>query len=86
MRNHMKNLSKIKINITKSLDSISNLTDGWNSLLRKIRVNEIIIKPTDKGTIVCKIPIKEVQIEWVQNSHLFDKGDASISHHSNLTK
>ena len=46
-----KNLSKTKINIKRSSDNIRNLRDGLNSLMTKIRSNEII-KPADKGSVV----------------------------------
>ena len=46
-----KNLSEIKINIKRTSDNIHNLRDGLNSLMTKIRWNEIIIKPGDKGSI-----------------------------------
>ena len=46
-----KNLSKTKINIKRSSDNIPNLRDGLNSLMTKIRSNEII-KPADKGSVV----------------------------------
>ena len=47
-----KNLSETKINIKRTSDNIPNLRDGLNSLMTKIRSNEIIIKPADKGSIV----------------------------------
>ena len=47
-----KNLSETKINIKRISDNIPNLRDGLNSLMTKIRSNEIIIKPADKGSIV----------------------------------
>ena len=47
-----KNLSEIKTNIKGTSDKIPNLRDGLNSLLTKIRSNEIIIKTADKGSIV----------------------------------
>ena len=47
-----KNFSGIKINIKRTSDNIPNLRDGLNSLMTKIRSNEIIIKPADKGAIV----------------------------------
>ena len=47
-----KNLSEIKIYIKRTSDNIPNLRDGLNSLMTKIRSNEIIIKPANKGSIV----------------------------------
>ena len=47
-----KNFSGIKINIKRTSDNIPNLRDGLNSLMTKIRSNEFIIKPADKGSIV----------------------------------
>ena len=47
-----KNLSETKIYIKWISDNIPNLSDGFNSLMTKIRPNEIIIKPADKGSIV----------------------------------
>ena len=47
-----KNLSETKINIKRTSDNIPNLRDGLNSLMTKVRSNEIKIKPTDKGSIV----------------------------------
>ena len=43
---------EIKINIKRTSDNIPNLRDGLNSLMTKIRSNEIIIKTADKGSIV----------------------------------
>ena len=45
-------MSETKINIKRISDNIPNLRDGLNSLMTKIRSNEIIIKPADKGSIV----------------------------------
>ena len=45
-------LSEIKINIKSISDNIPNLSDELNSLMTKIRSNEIIINPADKGSIV----------------------------------
>ena len=45
-------MSQPKINIKRTSDNIPNLRDGLNSLMTKIRSNEIIIKPADKGSIV----------------------------------
>ena len=47
-----KNLSETKINIKRISDNIPNLRDGLNSLMTKIRLHEIIIKPANKGSIV----------------------------------
>ena len=47
-----KNLSETKSNIKRISDNMPNLRDGLNSLITKIRLNEIIIKPADKGSIV----------------------------------
>ena len=47
-----KNLLETKFSIKRSSDKIPNLRDGLNSLMTKIRPNEIIIKPADKGSIV----------------------------------
>ena len=46
-----KNLSETKINIKRTSDNIPNLRDWLNSLMTKIRSNEIIIKPAE-GSIV----------------------------------
>ena len=45
-------MSETKINIKRTSDNISNLRDGLNSLKTKIRSNDIIIKPADKGSVV----------------------------------
>ena len=45
-------MSETKINIKRISDNLPNLRDGSNSLITKIRSNEIIIKPADKGSIV----------------------------------
>ena len=45
-------MSQPKINIKRASDNIPNLRDGLNSLMTKIRSNEIIIKPADKVSIV----------------------------------
>ena len=45
-------MSEAKINIKRTSDSIPNLRDGLNSLMTKIRSDEIIIKSADKGSIV----------------------------------
>ena len=47
-----KNWSETKINIKRNSENIPNLRNGLNSLMTKIRSNEIIIKPADKGSIV----------------------------------
>ena len=47
-----KNLSETKTNIKRIPDNIPNIRDILNSLMTKIRSNEILIKPTDKGFIV----------------------------------
>ena len=47
-----KNLSETKVDIKRTSDNIPNLRDGLNSLMTKIRSDEIIIKPADKGSIV----------------------------------
>ena len=47
-----KKLSETKINVKGTSDNISNLRDGLDSFTTKIRSNEIIIKPADKGSIV----------------------------------
>ena len=47
-----KTLSETEINIKKVSDNILNLRDGLNSLMTKIRSNEIIIKLGDKESIV----------------------------------
>ena len=52
-----KNLSETKFTIERSSDNIPNLRDGLNSLITKIRPNEIIIKPADKGSIVVLMTI-----------------------------
>ena len=47
-----KNLPETKINIKRIPDNIPNIRDILNSLMTKIRSNEILIKPADKGSIV----------------------------------
>ena len=47
-----KNVSEIKINVKRNSDYIPNSRDGLNSLMTKIKSNEIIIKPADKVSIV----------------------------------
>ena len=47
-----KNVSEIKINVKRNSDYIPNSRDGLNSVMTKIKSNEIIIKPADKGSIV----------------------------------
>ena len=44
-------LSETKINIKSISDNMPNLRDKLNSLMTKIRSNEIIINPVDKGSI-----------------------------------
>ena len=46
-----KNLSERKTNIKRTSDNIPKLRDGLNSLMTKIRSNQIITKPADKGSI-----------------------------------
>ena len=56
-----KNLSETKMNIKGTSDNISNLRnlrDGLNSHMAKIRSNEIIMEPADKGSIVV-VPMPE---------------------------
>ena len=65
-----KNLSETKINIKRNSDNIPNLRDGLNSLMTKIRSNEIIIKPADKRSIVVVIS----EYYWTMcQSHLNDE-------------
>ena len=45
-------MSEIKINVKRNSDYIPNSRDGLNSVMTKIKSNEIIIKPADKGSIV----------------------------------
>ena len=45
-------MSELKINIKIISNNIASLRDGLNSLMTKIKSNEIIIKPADKGSIV----------------------------------
>ena len=47
-----KKLSETKINVEGTSDNISNLRDGLDPFITKIRSNEIIIKPADEGSIV----------------------------------
>ena len=47
-----KNLSETKTNMKRIPDNIPNIRDILNSLMTKIRSNEILIKPADKGFIV----------------------------------
>ena len=49
---YAKSCQKQKINIKSISDNIPNLSDELNSLMTKIRSNEIIINPADKGSIV----------------------------------
>ena len=61
-------MSETKINIKKSSDNIPNLRDGLNSLMTKIRSNEIGIKPADKASIVV---VMSSQYYWTMcQSHL----------------
>ena len=43
-------MSETKTNINRISDNMPNLWDGLNSFKSKIRSNEIIIKPADKGS------------------------------------
>ena len=45
-------MSGTKINVKRTSDNIHDLRDGLSSLITKVRSNEIIIKPADKGSIV----------------------------------
>ena len=47
-----KNLSETKTNMKRIPDNIPSIRDILNSLMTKIRSNEILIKPADKGFIV----------------------------------
>ena len=63
-----KKLSETKINVKETSDNISNLRDGLDSFITKIRSNEIIVKPADKGSIVV---IMKAEFCWaVCQSHL----------------
>ena len=62
-------LSETKINIKSISDNIPNLRDELNSLMTKIRSNEIIINPADKGSIV--VVISSEYYYWTMcQSHL----------------
>ena len=66
-------MSETKINIKRTSDNIPNLRDGLNSLMTKIRSNEII-KPADKGSVVvmsseyywilCQSHLNNEQYDW----------------------
>ena len=47
-----KNLSETKTNMKRIPDNIPNIRDILNSLMTKIRSNEILIKPADIGSKV----------------------------------
>ena len=47
------------INIRKSKDNLMNLRKGLELLLEKINTNKIIIKPTDKGSIIVVMTQKD---------------------------
>ena len=67
----MQHLSETKINIKKISDNILNLRDRLNSLMTKIRSNEIIIKPADKGSIAV---VMTPEYYWtMRQSHLNNK-------------
>ena len=51
-RPYAKNLSETKINLKRTSDGIPDLRGGLNSLMTKIRSNDIIIKPDDKEYLV----------------------------------
>ena len=62
-------LSETKINIKSISDNMPNLRDELNSLMTKIRSNEIIINPADKGSIV--VVISSEYYYWTMcQSHL----------------
>ena len=52
-----KNFLETKFTIKRSSDNIPNLRDGLNLLITKIKPNEIIIKPVDKGSMVVLMTI-----------------------------
>ena len=54
----IQSLPDTKINISRTSDNIPNLRDGLNALMTKIRSNEIIIKPVNKGSIVLVMTAK----------------------------
>lgn len=49
---------KTKIDIKRTSNNLPNLRDGLNSLMTKIRSNEVVIKPADKKSIVAVIMSK----------------------------
>ena len=64
-------MSETKINIKRTSDNIPSLRDGLNSLMTKIRSNEIIIKHADKGSI---IDVVSSEYYWAMcQSHLNNK-------------
>ena len=56
-----KNLSETKTNKKRISDNITNLRDGLNSLMTKIRLHEIIIKPAHKRSIVV---VRKPDYDW----------------------
>ena len=61
-------MSELKINIKIISDNIASLRDGLNSLMTKIKSNEIIIKPADKVSIVV---VMSSEYYWIMcQSHL----------------
>ena len=47
-----KTLMETEIKMKKTTDNISSLRNGLNSLIKRTTINEIVIKPADKGSII----------------------------------
>ena len=47
-----KTLMETEIKMKKTIDKISSLRDGLNSLIKRTTENEIVIKPADEGSII----------------------------------
>lgn len=47
-----KDLAEKIINVKRALNNIYNLRDEFHSLMTKIKLNEVLIRPTDEGSIV----------------------------------
>ena len=68
---YAKTYQKQKLTKKRTSDNIHNLRDGLNSLMTKIRSNEIIIKPVVKGRILVVI---SSEYYWTMcKSHLNDE-------------
>lgn len=60
MKNHKQRLGRNN-NVKRALNNIYNLRDEFHLLMTKIKLNKVLIRPTDKGSIVVVMKPKYIE-------------------------